>query len=687
MRCLSSMPRAVRAILGSASSAIALAGSFTVQPDSALAQTTTLPNPTSGVIFQTSGPARCANIGDWYTTYGNFNNTGPGGTVINGPIGAGGVLCSPGDPIGNQTTNPTSNKLHRFLINVTPDDLARSGGAVTVIINDAGTCGLLDEVDGFLNGGNIGSNPPTPNCDPTRFRLLAPSGTIIGEISLTTAQNLASLGVSQNLGLGTITAPGVYTVTSETGEYPINGFTGPFNPQFNNDDNGFQITVNGVQDLLIGQFQGTFQNRVFPSPPINFFFLVGPGTTNVFIRNFDLDNDGTISYASPTAAGIAGTVSGNAGWNGGGTLNTGGDSQVVNGIGNAGRWGISLNGYGATFVNQSLLEVAPGNAPPDPNNPNSRLPVLDTIPRRAGNFTITTSTDLSTQIGQTVCHPFTVTNNFFTTDIVNLTTNGTDPNYTVQFRDAAGTTPLTDTDGNGTPDTGILAALGGSGNFTLCVTPKDGAPLVDTTIISGTSFMDRRVREQAVQSGAIPPDQATPIPQTVTKITRIGAGGSSSLRLVKRITNVTRNGVPLPGVNFGAIADDPNDPNDNAPGFSQLPLTGVLALDVNNPVRSNDEVTYTVYFLADGSTPSLGASICDLIPGGTTFSQGSLEVKSANDPVRSDSNFFTPLAPLPANNSCPIQTNPNGAAIFNLGDIPNNAGSNFGFVRFRVRVN
>jgi uncharacterized repeat protein (TIGR01451 family) len=280
-----------------------------------------------------------------------------------------------------------------------------------------------------------------------------------------------------------------------------------------------------------------------------------------------------------------------------------------------------------------------------------------------------------------------VVNFFFTTDIINLSTEGTDPNYTVEFRDEAGTTTLTDTDGDGTVDTGILAGLGGTRNLNLCVTPKPGAPPVDNTQIVGTSFMDRRIRQQAVQSG-IPGAIATPQRQTVLKTTRIGDGSSgANLLLVKRITNVTRRGTTIPGVNFGEVTNDPAAANDDDPGWAQIPLAGVLALSDNNPVQSGDEVTYTVYFLSNGTAPALDVSICDLIPGGTTFILNSLQLQNGNANPVSVGTFFTPLAPLPNNNSCPIQTNPNGAAIVDLGTVSNGAGANFGLIRFRVRVN
>jgi uncharacterized repeat protein (TIGR01451 family) len=661
---VSSTTRTTRAnflLIGSATALSALA----FDQKLVQAQTTTLPPTASGIEFQTSSPGRCANIGDWYTTNGSSSNT-PGNTADLTPP----QLCLPTDP--SPTTNPLTNRFHRFLIDVSPA-LAATGTTITV--RGAGSGGSEDaETDGLTTG----ASPLNP--DPTRFTLFAPDGSQIGAPQVFNGAGDAVFNIPAG------SPPGGYTVRSEAGQQYIN--PGTFVPELNDDDNNFSIEVTGGTELLIGFFQGTFQNRaVGSSPNVDFFFLAGPQTGAVDILNFDLDGDGALSYFSPAAPGTAilGTVgaAGAPNWQNGGLNNrtaSGNDTQTV-GTGNAGRWRINLAGYGNGFVNQSILEVVAR----DRNQP---LPVFTTPPTSAGNFTITSDTTLRTQVGQKVCHGFVVTNNFLTSDIVNLTRTGTDPNYTTEyFADAAGTIPLPDTDGDGNPDTGILAANGGqSPTLYLCATPRNGAPPQDTTRVVGTSFMDRRVREQSFPVGDT---RREPTPQFVTKITLIGEATAtpSSFRIVKRITNIVRNGTTLPGENYGTVINDPNDTNDDATGFTQLPLAGILAQPVSNPVRSNDEVTYTVYFLSDGGSPTIDANICDLIPGGMTFIPGSLEVKRANDPVGAGGNFFTPLAPLPENNSCTIQENPNGAAIYELGTVSNNPGSNFGFVRFRVRVN
>ena len=53
--------------------------------------------------------------------------------------------------------------------------------------------------------------------------------------------------------------------------------------------------------------------------------------------------------------------------------------------------------------------------------------------------------------------------------------------------------------------------------------------------------------------------------------------------------------------------------------------------------------------------------------------------------IQSNENFLTPLTPV--SNPCPNLNNPNGSVLLRLGDIPNAAPNNAGFVRFRVRVN
>ncbi|MEO1094031.1 MAG: hypothetical protein AAFX01_03925 [Cyanobacteria bacterium J06638_28] len=451
-----------------------------------------------GLDFQTSAPLRCANVGDWYTT--------------NCP--------------GLTTNNPASERLHRFFINITQEDLDNSPtpGSVTITIEDAESNSFPDEVRN--NPNSVNPNNGQANRDPTRFTLLDPGGALIGQQRID-----ANTGTPDgtSITLGPVTTPGVYTVTSETGAQPIDGVGGN---RLNSDDNSFSIVV-PTNDTLIGQFQGTFQfNGLLPgvsdeTTDVDLFFLVGPGTTDLFLRNFDLDAPAfdtmvSIEYNAPSASTIstvAGTTSANGVWNNGGDINNGADTiNLTAPIDDAGGWRLSLLNYRED--NQTAVEV---------NSDVGRLPLFDAPPQTAGNFTITPDTTLTTTIGTEVCHPFTVTNNFFTTDIVNLALSGTDADYDVELRDSTGTVALTDTDGDGEVDTGILDP-GETISLQLCVTPQVGAPIQDVTTITGTSFLDAKVRED------FNPGNPDPIPQSVEKTTLIGV---SEIGLAKTVSAPT----------------------------------------------------------------------------------------------------------------------------------------------------
>ncbi|WP_414623961.1 SdrD B-like domain-containing protein [Calothrix sp. CCY 0018] len=166
---------------------------------------------------------------------------------------------------------------------------------------------------------------------------------------------------------------------------------------------------------------------------------------------------------------------------------------------------------------------------------------------------------------------------------------------------------------------------------------------------------------------------------------RLGASGPTNLRLVKRITNVLRGNTPISGVAFNQFEDDSNDEDDNRLNSSpQSSPVGITRLET--PVVSGDIVEYTIYFLSEGGEALQNVRVCDLVPDGTTFVNGSIAVNGGGNGA-DNGNFSSPLAPIPANfqNICRNGTPTNGAVLTNLGTLP--AGGQFGFVRFRVRVN
>ncbi len=396
---------------------------------SSLAFAGTLPSQPN-LAFQTSGQQRPPGIGDWYTT----------------------------------ATSSSTDRTHRFIVEVSQALLDANGGNVTVTISDAESNGAGgDEVTG------------TP--DPTRFELRAPNGITVLQSTTVPSGSPDGTVVTFN-----INAAGSYQVVTVTGATPINGDN---TTTLNDDDNSYTISIPGTS-TLIGQYQSTLVHFAATPQSYTFYFLVGPGNPNLTLRNFDMDSSGTLVYTRPNSTTVAGTVSGNALWNGPSpTLNTGQDTIVVNTttgtLPDVGVWQINVNNISAN--NQFILEANAGN----------RLVLLDQNPVTgdAGNFRITPDDVLSTTIGVPVDHPFSVTNLFFTNDIIELTTSNTAANYTVQLLDS-GSAALTDTDGDGKVDTGILTP-NQTKNFILRVTPTAGAAATDSTRINGTSLMDTKV--------------------------------------------------------------------------------------------------------------------------------------------------------------------------------------------------
>ena len=195
------------------------------------------------------------------------------------------------------------------------------------------------------------------------------------------------------------------------------------------------------------------------------------------------------------------------------------------------------------------------------------------------------------------------------------------------------------------------------------------------------------IRNVAVVSGAqiIPPTPTLPI---VTPINRVGL---PRLRLVKRISQV--NTTPNT-----SIIDDPADPNDN-PGIwpANLQPAGLFRQDPQNPLKSGDEVEYTIYFLSDGTQNVQNVKICDAIPAGTTFipnsfglgsgilfNQGGAQIPQTNATDTDKGTFFSSLTPVTA--PCVDTNNPNGSVFLQLGELPSTPPNNVGFVRFRVKI-
>ena len=451
------------------------------------------------VDLQTSGCQRAPTIGDWYTT----------------------------------APSASTARYNEFFVFITP-----AMAPATVTILDAESTAGAGPNDEVLNAS-----------DPTRFELRSADGlTLINGVTVAAGSpngtNVTFSGV----------AAGRYRLRSYTGSDEVPGLaTGAYCDQAvgdNDDDNSFKIQVNGAAaiDGFVASLQSSYQHQ--NATPLNYrlYFLVGPAASDstLALRNFDLDNGGTASYnRPPDGAGspVAGTASGNGLWNGAGTLNTGQDLVVADnafpGGADAGTWSFNITGW--TANNQVVFESIDAT---------TRVALTDLLPTTAGDFTLTPVTTRSTNIGTAVDHPFTVTNNFFTNDIINFTTSGTRANWTVQLyldsnADGIGDTLLTDIDGNGQVDTGILLP-GETRSFVLRATPNAGAFGQDVTTISAVSFMDTRVGASNLTRTVA---KTTSLRPTIVKAfspTTVALNGTSTITFT--LTN--RNGIALTGLGF-----------------------------------------------------------------------------------------------------------------------------------------
>jgi uncharacterized repeat protein (TIGR01451 family) len=245
--------------------------------------------------------------------------------------------------------------------------------------------------------------------------------------------------------------------------------------------------------------------------------------------------------------------------------------------------------------------------------------------------------------------------------------------------DVGGTMPFVNATEVNSPDTATSGQISANNAATVTFQVKINNPL--------PNGVTQVVNQGTVSGNGFPPtptdDLTTPVVSDATVIPVTPP--QPNLLLVKRITNVVRGGMALGGINFSSFVDDPADANDNAPGWFQLSPVGIYKLEPEKSLQSNDEVEYTIYLLSDGDSSVNNVNFCDLIPSGTTFVPDTIQATIGTAAV--GGNFFSPLAPLPAKNACPNPNNPDGAVIVNLGNISNAVGSNFGFIRFRVRIN
>ena len=387
---------------------------------------------------------------------------------------------------------------------------------------------------------------------------------------------------------------------------------------------------------------------------------------------------------------------------------------------------IAVDAAGGTVFNQANLDGLTGAFPPTiPSDfpgegalPDPSPLVIVPPPTPAGTKSVNLAIDAdgssSVTPGDTIEYTVTYTNtnpsigvtNFSATD--NLDSNLTFVGGSYNFQPLNGATVTANTGFNGTSDTQLVTpggTLPGSDpNAQVIITYS---ATVNSGVAPGTEINNQATASSTGGSGIITPSitdavgSSADIPQVLddgqdtgnspatgddepTKLVVADPTATGNLVLVKRITNVIRNGADLPGVIFDNFVDDPADINDNLPGWSALSPVGVLSLGTDNALTSGDIVEYTVYFLSNGREPVENLNICDAIPARTDYVANSLSFS----PNTATGTFFNELdstLPVPP---CPDSNNPDGAVSLDLSpSFSNSNPDNVGFVKFQVQIN
>ncbi len=246
---------------------------------------------------------------------------------------------------------------------------------------------------------------------------------------------------------------------------------------------------------------------------------------------------------------------------------------------------------------------------------------------------------------------------------------------------------------------GNVLTPGATGTITFSVRVTPGSnlgPYFATATVQGID-PNGVVLTDISTAGTVPDANGNGTPSDDNTPTTIQFTGVPNLRIVKRMTNALRNGIPITNVDFNTFLDDPNDSNDNAPGWSALSPIGLARLTEANLLQSGDDLEYTVYFLSDGTGVASNAQFCDPIPAGSTFlgdTYGSglgtlLRLEGTERPQTNatdgDLGKFIPVL-TPAPSPCPSPNNPNGAVFIQIPTLSNRSPNNVGFMRFRVRI-
>ena len=101
---------------------------------------------------------------------------------------------------------------------------------------------------------------------------------------------------------------------------------------------------------------------------------------------------------------------------------------------------------------------------------------------------------------------------------------------------------------------------------------------------------------------------------------------SPDVRLVKRITRVTRNGTEVTIPNIGVFNDQTGDSNDNTLSTLSGNSLPVGLSDVSESLQSGDIVEYTIYFFNAGLGAAENLELCDELQSPSVLQPASLEL-------------------------------------------------------------
>ncbi|HEY9667913.1 MAG TPA: hypothetical protein V6C91_13965, partial [Coleofasciculaceae cyanobacterium] len=379
-----------------------------------------------------------------------------------------------------------------------------------------------------------------------------------------------------------------------------------------------------------------------------------------------------------------------------------------------------------------VVRVNVANAPGTTATNTANVSTPSEPPARRGNNTATTTTPISDRITATKSAQLVDANNNGAADpgeaiayTITITNISSVPSTNTVFSDPIpegttyipGTTTLNgttvpDVTGNTMPFSGNGAPVNSVGSPPGEIAPSQTATvqfqvrinnppgvtqITNQGAVTGTQIIQPPVLTVPPISPTSPPDQ--PPSPTVVPIGPI-APLEPNLLLSKLITNVTRAGNPLAGINFNTPVTDLPNANVFSSALTAIgiPFQGLVNIGAETPLQSGDEIEYTVFFLSNGSQAVTDVRVCDPIPAGTTFipdsfsagsgillNQGGTQTVQTNASDADQGTFFSPLTPVTS--PCPDTNNPQGSVLLQLGDVPNTAPTNAGFVRFRVRVN